>query len=157
VLYVTGRLGGSRLGKHLTFEPRVAEGRWLREGQWATAMMDVSDGLSTDLRRLLQRSGVGVELEAAAVPIDPAVDQLQDGRSPLEHAWSDGEDFELLFTVAASRRVAFEAAWRAQFELACTAIGRITDQSGECTLVEPSGARRRWTAHGYEHFRSADR
>ena len=104
-LYVTGRLGGSLEGRHLRFEPRLAEGAWLREQGWATAMMDVSDGVATDLPRLLAASRVGARLEQAALPVSAAARRAsaRDGRPAWQHALSDGEDFELLFTVRGAR------------------------------------------------------
>lgn len=94
-LMVTGRLGYSRLGKHLSFTPRVEEARRLHEAFRITAMMDLSDGLGGDVFHLTGESGVGAVIDADAIPI---VDGPADGRSPLDHALSDGEDFELLFT-----------------------------------------------------------
>jgi thiamine-monophosphate kinase len=73
-VYVTGRLGGSRTGRHLDFEPRVREGEWLRD--WAHAMIDVSDGLATDVRHLAEQSGVAIRLELAAVPVSEAARRL---------------------------------------------------------------------------------
>ncbi len=102
-IFVTGPLGGSILGHHLDFTPRVAAARWLHECVDLHAMIDVSDGLAKDLHRIAVASGVGAELHAAAIPIAEAARQLslQDGRRPLIHALGDGEDFELVFTVAA--------------------------------------------------------
>jgi thiamine-monophosphate kinase len=97
-IYVTGPLGGSILGRHMTFAPRVALG--LTFGQVATAMIDISDGLSRDLGHVCSQSGVGAVIEADAVPIhDDAIELFRRDRvSPLEHALHDGEDHELLFT-----------------------------------------------------------
>jgi thiamine-monophosphate kinase len=103
-IFVTGRLGGSALGRHLDFVPRVHEARLIAEscGREMHAMMDISDGLSLDLWRMCEASGVGALLEEEAVSevISPEARELSgsDGRSALEHALSDGEDFELLFT-----------------------------------------------------------
>jgi thiamine-monophosphate kinase len=94
-LMVTGRLGYSRHGKHLSFTPRIEEARRLHEGFRITAMMDLSDGLGGDVFHLTGESGVGALIEADAIPI---ADGPADGRLPLDHALSDGEDFELLFT-----------------------------------------------------------
>lgn len=175
-LYVTGRLGGSLLGRHLKVEPRVAEGQWLRENGWVTAMMDVSDGLAADVPRLVKASGVGVVVEAEVLPVSGAARRMGreqgekraecrgrigmqgagrakglDGTA-LEHALSDGEDFELLFTVSARKAACFEAAWRRKFQLECTAIGKVTKVVGKVELawkgkVGPLAIR------GYEHFR----
>ena len=152
VLYVTGALGGSIRGRHLDFEPRLVEGRWLREGGWATAMMDLSDGLAADLRRMLEQSRVGAVLDLAALPASPEAVAMDDGRSAAWHALCDGEDFELLFTVPADRRAAFEAAWRAQFTLPCTAVGGIAGRPGELLARESDGQTRPLREDGYEHF-----
>lgn len=105
-LYVSGPLGGSILGKHMSFRPRVAEAKLLasRLGDRLHAMMDISDGLSLDLSRLCAASGVGAVLEEQLVlnAISDAARELanHDGRRALAHALEDGEDFELL--IAAS-------------------------------------------------------
>ena len=151
-LYVTGTLGGSLQAKHLRFTPRLAEGQWLREQGWASAMMDISDGLATDLRRLIAASGAGAELAADRIPTARATWHRQDRRSPLDHALCDGEDFELLFTIAPRRAAAFEKAWRRRFRLGCAGIGRITAQRGRIELLYPDGRRDVLKVRGYEHF-----
>ena len=100
-IYVTGALGGSMLGRHMTFTPRVREARELARGRGAiTAMIDLSDGLSRDLPRVCAASGAGALIDASRVPIHPDARQLaaRDGRDPLDHALHDGEDHELLLT-----------------------------------------------------------
>jgi len=152
-LLVTGRLGGSRLGRHLSFTPRVLEARRLARAARIHAMIDLSDGLSTDLRHLCRESGVGAEVRAEAVPVSPDAERLaeRDGRRPLDHALSDGEDFELLLAVAAEDA---ERLLRtnpvAPLPLAC--IGRVTE-GAEVVLVETDGVRRPLLPSGYEHFR----
>lgn len=150
ILMVTGALGGSRSGRHLRFLPRVREGRFLR--RWATAMIDLSDGLATDLRHLLDQSGVGARLEAAAIPVSAAARRLRDRRSPLDHALRDGEDFELLFTVPSRKRRAFLAAWRKAFDLSCTSIGIITRATRRLECVGRDGRLRLLHEKGFEHF-----
>lgn len=96
---VTGPLGGSRLGRHMTFTPRVKLGRELAAGGLVSSMIDLSDGLSRDLGHICRASGVGAVVYADKVPIhDDAIEMRRDGHSPLEHALHDGEDYELLFT-----------------------------------------------------------
>ncbi len=148
-LFVTGTLGGSMQGRHLTFMPRVEQGIWLRD--WATAMMDVSDGLASDLRRLVKMSNVGCDLQIADVPISDAAEEGGGEITPLEHALYDGEDFELLFTVAKDNKDAFCLAWQKEFSLTCTCIGTITDQREVIRLVDDENETV-LLGYGYEHF-----
>jgi thiamine-monophosphate kinase len=87
--------------RHLRPEPRVGWGIVLGQERLATAMIDVSDGLSSDLNHLCQQSNVGALLDASAIPIDKHVIELCGRRAldPLQLALHGGEDFELLFTV----------------------------------------------------------
>jgi thiamine-monophosphate kinase len=99
-LFVTGPLGGSILGKHLDFTPRVREALLLHEHADLHAMIDISDGLAADLNHICIESKCGAILMADAIPLTAAASQMTDGRTPLEHALGDGEDFELLFAVS---------------------------------------------------------
>ncbi|MBL8824728.1 MAG: thiamine-monophosphate kinase [Planctomycetia bacterium] len=101
-LLVTGELGGSILGHHLDFTPRVAEAQLLQSLVDLHAMIDLSDGLATDVHHLCNESGCGVEIWADQLPVREAVHHLHDGKTPVEHALSDGEDFELLFACSES-------------------------------------------------------
>jgi thiamine-monophosphate kinase len=99
-IYVTGPLGGSILGRHMSFTPRVAVARELAK-TGISAMIDLSDGLSRDLRHICERSGVGAILEADRIPVHVDVSRLAaTSTPPLEHALHDGEDYELCFTSA---------------------------------------------------------
>lgn len=104
-LYVTGKLGGSLLGRHLDFTPRVEEARALadRLGARLHSMIDISDGLALDLWRICQASNVGAvvnedQLEAV-ISDDARRAAAADGKTPLDHALGDGEDFELLLSI----------------------------------------------------------
>ncbi len=99
-ILVTGSLGGSIAGKHLDFVPRLEEARLLQEHVDLHSMIDVSDGLAADLHHILEESHVGAKVFAANVPVSPAAQGATDGRTPLEHALGDGEDFELLMTMS---------------------------------------------------------
>ena len=101
-ILVTGFVGGSILGRHLRPEPRVELAMRLRELVDVHAAIDVSDGLSLDLDRLCASSHVGAELSIETIPIhdDAIILSEQSGRTPFEHAWSDGEDFELILTMS---------------------------------------------------------
>ena len=95
-IYVTGALGGSILGRHLTFDPKVHLARELASSFRIHAMMDISDGLSRDLPKLCEPSIVGAKVDSTLIPIHPDAQSMNDNRSPLEHALHDGEDHELL-------------------------------------------------------------
>ena len=154
-IFVTGELGGSAAGRHLDFEPRLAEARWLMEQVPVHAMIDVSDGLAGDLRHLLRASGVGAELLKTAIPVSRAAKESARknpfGKSPLAAALSEGEDFELLFTVAAGGAVKLIDAWKKHFpKLKLSCIGKTVAGEG-ITLRDKSGAQK-LNAHGYVHF-----
>lgn len=121
-IWVTGRLGGSLAGKHLTFLPRVVEGAWIARNLRPTAMMDLSDGLAKDLPRLAKSSGCGFRLERAAIPCAEGCG--------VEQALTDGEDFELLFTAPPD---IVTDGWKKMFpDLELTRIGElVADGEGE--------------------------
>jgi thiamine-monophosphate kinase len=154
-IFVTGELGGSLAGKHLEFEPRLHEARWLAENFSIHAMIDLSDGLAGDLRHLLKSSRVGAELLKSAIPISRAAKETARKKPfrkpPFIAALTDGEDFELLFTVPGSDAVKLLDAWKKQFpKLRLRCIGKITADEG-VTIRNKSGAQP-LTANGYVHF-----
>jgi thiamine-monophosphate kinase len=146
-LWVSGPLGGSILGRHLTFTPRVHAGRTLASHSVARAMIDLSDGLSRDVRHLCRESNVGVEIEADAIPIHADARTLakQSGKHPLHHALHDGEDYELLAAVAADAS-AEAIAMQAGF----TKIGRFTADTGQ-RIVLSDGRVETLEPLGWEH------
>jgi len=154
-IFVTGELGGSLAGKHLEFEPRLAEARWLAEHFSIHAMIDLSDGLAGDLRHLLQASGLGAELLKTAVPVSRAA-KLQSrtgapARPAFTAALADGEDFELLFTVSGGDAVKLLDAWKRKFPgLKLSCIGKIV-AGGGVTIRDRNGTRM-LNDHGYVHF-----
>lgn len=144
-LCVTGRLGGSILGKHLTFMPRVREGQLIaRYG--ASAMIDISDGLGQDLNHLMSDSRIGFILNENKVPISQAAYRLARGnpKEALIRAFCDGEDFELLFTIAPNRLRQLKRAWPRHFSTPLTVIGQVVHVSK--TLFRPG------KYLGYRHF-----
>lgn len=154
-LFVTGRLGGSLAGHHLDFEPRLTEARWLADHFPIHAMIDLSDGLAGDLRHLLEPAGLGAELLKSAIPISRAAKLQAKAESaakpPLLAALTDGEDFELLFTVASGDAVALLDAWKKQFpDVPLSCIGKITATAG-VKLRDQTGFLP-MPAHGYVHF-----
>jgi thiamine-monophosphate kinase len=154
-IFVTGELGGSLAGRHLEFEPRLAEARWLAEHFSIHAMIDLSDGLAGDLRHVLKAGRVGAELLADSIPVSRAARlcarKSSSAKPPLAAALTDGEDFELLFTVASQDAVPLLDAWKRQFpKLALTCIGKITANEG--VMIRDQRGARPLTAHGYVHF-----
>lgn len=141
-IYVTGELGNSRAsGHHHAFTPRLSEGAWLAGRKEVRSMMDVSDGLAKDLGSLAPRGSVA-DLEVASLP-------LRSGAS-VRSALSEGEDYELVFTLSArADRAAFESAWRRRFpRIRLTCIGSFR-RAGKVRARDPFTA----SLHGYEHFR----
>lgn len=154
-IFVSGELGGSLSEKHLEFEPRLDEARWLAENFSIHSMIDVSDGLAGDLRHLLQAGKVGAELMASAIPISRAA-RLQaraesSAKPPLLAALTDGEDFELLFTIASRDAVPLIDAWKKRFpKLRLSCIGKILNKPG--LQIRNEHGVRPLNAHGYVHF-----
>lgn len=152
-IYVTGRLGGSAavIAASLSGKPhqrpshqpipRLAIGAWLREKRLASSMIDVSDGLSTDLQHLCEESGVGAEIEESAIPRAADANRKP---VPLEMALHGGEDYELLFT-SAQKIPALGAGVR------LTRIGKINPRGG-LKIRDTSGQVRRLEVRGWEHF-----
>jgi thiamine-monophosphate kinase len=151
-IYVTGQLGGSLLGRHLNFEPRLRPGVWLRSGHWASAMMDLSDGLGRDLLRMMESSAAGAVIQVSNLPISGDVPSGDAPSGPLDHALFDGEDFELLFTVPPTKENAFLDAWRRDFTLPCTRIGQVVAQPEGTSLLHADGRREALQDKAYEHF-----
>jgi thiamine-monophosphate kinase len=150
-IYVTGELGGSRLGHHWRFTPRLAEGAWLARQSTVRAMMDVSDGLAKDLRALTP-PGAKPAINAVAVPVSAAARRLagQTKKTPLHHALCDGEDYELVFALAKTADgAAFEKGWHRAFpRTRLTRIGQFVRAQNL-----PANALRLERFAGYEHFR----
>jgi thiamine-monophosphate kinase len=142
-LYVTGQLGGSIRGKHLRFEPRLAEALWLADHFAINAMIDLSDGLGSDLPRLAKASNTAFEIDPERLPLNKGCS--------IEQAISDGEDYELLFAVSPEIAPALEQRWTRKFPtLALTQIGRLTELKRQ--KLNASGLDR-VTDSGYDHFR----
>ncbi len=174
LLYVTGTLGRSAAGlallragrlrgrtaaerealrAHHLPEARCAEGVYLAIHGFARAMMDLSDGLSTDLPRLCAASGVDAEIDPGLVPLFPAARRW--GCDPLALALDGGEDYELLFAVPKARAPRLEKIWPPRLA-PITRIGRLVAGSGKVWLAK-DGSRRPLPRGGYDHFLSSVR
>ena len=137
-LFVTGQLGGSLGGRHLTFRPRLAEARWLTTHFNVRAMMDISDGLARDLPRLAKSSAAGYQIKPERLPRTRGCDIAQ--------ATSDGEDYELLFAMVPRDSRRLSATWPKKFpKLALTKIGYLT-KPGITQGLDPGG---------WDHFTSS--
>src|SRR5437899_5088804 len=136
-LFVTGDLGGSIRGRHLRFVARIDEARWLTANFKVHAMMDLSDGLGTDLPRLARASKLGFATDQDALPISRGC--------TVQQAISDGEDYELLFAISPRDRARLERTWRRKFpKLGLTRIGY---------LQQRSKIKHQTFLRGYVHFR----
>ncbi|MGC1450242.1 MAG: thiamine-phosphate kinase [Candidatus Sulfotelmatobacter sp.] len=161
-IFVSGELGGSAAAvlqmrrkpkqkvnprdylRHFYPEPRIELGRILREKGLASAMIDTSDGLSTDLAHLCEESGVGAEIESALIP--RARVGKPEREVDLDLALHGGEDYELLFTVPAGKRVAAHIAG-----VAITHLGHIT-RGKRILLMNQEGIGYELEPRGWEHF-----
>ena len=154
-IFVTGELGGSLAGRHLEFEPRLTEARWLAEHFSIHALMDLSDGLAGDLRHILNASKVGAEILKSAVPISRAAKlrakENSAAKPAVVAALTDGEDFELLFTIASKDAVKLLDAWKKKFpKLKLSCIGKIV--AGEGIFLCDGRELQKFNANGYVHF-----
>ena len=130
LICVTGKLGGSfKSGRHLNFQPRLAEGRWLGGEKGITAMMDLSDGLGSDLPKLAKESGCSYRVASDGLP-------LHRGCS-FHEGVTDGEDYELLLTVTAKHWPSLQKRWNAASpKVPLTPIGLMIAQEEPCTLLD---------------------
>ncbi|MBN2453609.1 MAG: thiamine-phosphate kinase [Candidatus Omnitrophica bacterium] len=145
LILVTGSLGGSIRGKHVTFVPRVDEARWLVNNFRINSMIDISDGLLLDLRRILEASGAGALLDEALIPVSKAA------RS-LERAITDGEDFELLFTMDPVEAERLFRAVPADMSTPITLIGQVTNKKDGYMMMAAGRKRKAIKGGGYQHF-----
>jgi thiamine-monophosphate kinase len=167
LLFVSGRIGEAELGlrllrksrgrarttvaamrKHLYPEPRIALARWLAANRLVSALMDISDGLSTDLARLCEASGVGAVISERAVP-GPRGAASVDASELAVHG---GEDYELLFTVPAKQMRRFRRLWRNQFRMPLACIGTIIRQK-KLLLIEDGRKAVELRPGGWDPFR----
>jgi thiamine-monophosphate kinase len=169
ILYVSGRLGEGELGlwimrqsegtaskkntlttKHLYPEPRLALGQWLVKKGLPTAMMDLSDGLSSDLPRLCAASAVGARLEKVKIPRVQTPDLAQKhGRDPLQLALHGGDDYELVFTVPPREAKLLPKSFQG---VGLTPIGKIT-RKRELLVLEENGRATPLISRGWDPFR----
>ncbi|MEW6008989.1 MAG: thiamine-phosphate kinase [Candidatus Omnitrophota bacterium] len=141
VIFVSGSLGGSILGKHLTFSPRLKEARFLVKNFKVNSMIDISDGLAADLGHILKESGVGAVIYEKLIPRSRQAKDLED-------CLYSGEDFELLFTLSAKFAKRLIKRRLKQF----SAIGEIVDKRFSFRLVDKNCKERIIKPKGFRHF-----
>jgi len=141
--------------RHLHPTARVAEGQWLSRHRWATSAIDISDGLSGDLRHICEESHVGADINLATLPISGPCRAYAKatGQNPIRLALAGGEDYELLFTVPSRHRARFER-MAIKHRLRATRIGTIRPGRSGIYSISPDGRRRPLQITSYEHFRS---
>ena len=153
LIVVTGELGGSILGKHVDFQPRLLEAERLLSVAVPNAMTDITDGFLRDLANIVEASDLGAVLHANSIPIAPAAMTLasRDGSDALEHALHDGEDFELIFTMAEERFQHLEKVWNMKTKL--HVVGRVVESG---LWMERRGRREPLFPGGFDHGRHVD-
>ena len=155
-IYVTGSLGGSALGKHYAFLPRLLEARWLAKQSECSAMMDLTDGLGKDLS-ILCPDKCAAKIDLDAIPIASSAHKIAkvSKRKALEHAMCDGEDYELLFSITGSSdRSKFESRWAVEFpDLSLSNIGVFVVDSRTSKLLDTNTNKVLSKYSGFEHFK----
>ena len=151
IVLVSGELGGSLLGKHLDFTPRCQLAVELANRYQIHAATDISDSLSIDLNEIALQSELGITIQAEAIPLALAATQraAQSGRTPLDHALYDGEDFELLLTV--SPETARAILRDKILSTTLTEIGRVHEGPGQLLIAREGVAAELLPIKGYEH------
>ena len=155
MLYVTSTLGGSLLKKHYDFAPRLSEGQWLAQSQACSALMDITDGLAKDLVELIPDE-CAAYLELGKIPLSDAAHQSAkaSGRSAMEHAFCDGEDYELLLAVKNDTKLEiFERQWRQKFpSTPLSQIGQIRKSQSKAPYLDSQTKEALPWIKGFEHL-----
>lgn len=173
-LFTTGTLGDSAAGlhslqnpsekgkeaasllakRHLTPTPRFTAGRFLSTKKLATAAIDISDGLSSEIHHLCEESGTGAEIHEEGLPISPSLLHYcgERGLDPLDFVLHGGEDYELLFTVPLPRIADALRKLPAETGVAVKSIGRMVPQAKGITFINRKGERIPLASKGFDHF-----
>lgn len=156
LIAVTGKLGGSILGHHLKFKPRVEESLFLSGKFPIHSMIDISDGFYQDLEHLLKSSKVSADVWLNQLPISSAAVRLsrKTKQAPLTHALTDGEDFELLLTVSKKYQKKIETAWKKRFpNVSLSWVGEIKPHWGPIRWYnQDRKVSLKLKKKGYSHF-----
>jgi thiamine-monophosphate kinase len=177
-IWVTGALGGAKAGLEVLLHPaavanlataevlqryrrprpRLREAQYLCQHSVLHSLIDISDGLSSDLAHICNASGVGAQLEATRIPVSGAVRQVAQALhvDPLTYALHGGEDFELCFTAPAGSLLPLQQAFTEQFQCPLVRVGTVMSSRG-VTLRLADETEQSLRARGYDHFRSDER
>lgn len=142
-IFVTGSIGGSIKGRHLSFSPRLKEARFLVRNFNVHSMIDVSDGLVADLGHILRSSRAGALIYERCIPISKLAKNF-------DSAINEGEDFELLFTVPAGHEARLARTW--PFKTRLSEIGKVCSKGRGLCLVSKAGRIEKIKPEGYTHF-----
>ena len=146
VILVTGSLGRSIKGKHLNFIPRVNEAREILKKFKINSMIDISDGLALDLKRVLEASGTGAVIYENTIP-------LSKNAASVNNALYDGEDYELLFTMNVKEARRFFRTTFDKMKTPVTLIGEIAARNRGYKMIRKSGKEENLKVKGYLHFK----
>jgi thiamine-monophosphate kinase len=151
VVAVTGPLGGARAGDFRAIpKPRIAEGSWLAASRNVHAMMDLSDGLSTDLLRMCVQSKCGAVIERVPFAETVAAAAREAGEKAETYALGAGEDYELLVAVSSGAFKYLAARFRKRFGRALERVGVMREGSG--LFLKNGGSEQELAATGWDHF-----
>lgn len=172
-IFVTGNLGDSAAGleilkrytpvkknklieKHLCPKPRLEEGQILAEKIGVSAMIDLSDGLASDLKRICEESKCGARIYLNKIPLSHGLRRLKKSinKNILDYALLGGEDYELLFTVKEKKVPQLQKQWK-KIKIPITNIGEILDKKNGISIVFPDGREELLSKTGYDHFKNS--
>ena len=175
-IYITGNLGGSFAGmkllsskvkaalkyesqlkeRHLAPNPRISEAQYLCEHILLNSMIDVSDGLASELNHICRCSNVGATIDENLIPLEPGIEELasQCGESAIDYALTGGEDFELVFTARMGNVEHIKKDFEQKFKLALTKVGQIVEAKYGITMSTSAGNRIPLDYKGWNHFDS---
>lgn len=145
LIFVTGELGGSIKGKHLKFMPRLKESAILVKNFKINSMIDISDGLSSDLNHILEESNAGALVYEYLIPVSAKA-------GSVANALSDGEDFELLFTMSKKEGGRLLDLRHRLFDIPVTRIGTVAEKTSGSKIADIFGKKRDLVPEGFRHF-----
>ncbi len=173
-IFVTGKLGGSQSGlkilksqnnqlkdkfvasveKHLTPKPRIEEAKFLVDNFPVHAMIDISDGLASEINHICKRSKVGAIIHEGQIPLTPETKPVAEyfKNDPFKYVLNGGEDFELLFTVPQEMTAEIQNVFNQRFNLSCTKIGTIRNNSKGIVLKRVNHIQSSIIERGFDHF-----